>query len=256
MTTQKHILIVDADRAARMPLASMLTGMLAGPGAPAVLHATSGGEAAAMVMAREPRVDAMILEAELPDEPGSALCDRLRRRGVRIPIILVSGQGDEADVVRGLDAGANDYVVRPYRPTELLARLRAQLRAFEVSEDAVLSIGPYLFRPGSRQLHDTAGNHRIRLTEKETAVLKYLYRAGGEPVGRKALLREVWGYSPTASTHTVETHIYRLRRKIEPDPTRITLLVNEDGGYRLDPNWRPEPVRRWGATMGLVALGA
>jgi DNA-binding response OmpR family regulator len=156
----------------------------------------------------------------------------------------VSVLGEEADVIRGLNAGANDYVVKPFRGAELKARLLAQLRSFEGSEDAVLPVGPYQFRPAMRQLQDTRANRRIRLTDKETAVLKYLYRAGGSPVARRTLLREVWGYCPTATTHTVETHIYRLRRKIEPDANRIRLLVNEDGGYRLDPAWVPEPMLR------------
>lgn len=255
MMTQKHILIVDADRRARAEMA-LLWESLPGAGPVVLLHATSAGEAAAMVMSREPRIDAMVVEAELPDEPGGMLCARLRGRGLRLPIIMLSRHGGEDDVVGGLDAGANDYVVKPFRPAELAARLRAQLRAFEVTEDAELPIGPYIFRPGSRQLLDQGANRRIRLTEKETAVLRHLYRAAGKPVGRKALLREVWGYSPNVTTHTVETHIYRLRRKIEPDASRITLLVNEDGGYRLDPNWRPEPVRRWTPGPILVAVGA
>jgi DNA-binding response OmpR family regulator len=127
-------------------------------------------------------------------------------------------------------------MVKPFRLAELTARLRAQIRAHETSEDAVLVIGPYHFRPGSRSLHDPLENRRIRLTDKEAAVLKYLYRSGGKPVGRQTLLREVWGYAKGASTHTVETHIYRLRRKIEPEATSVRILVNEDGGYRLCQN--------------------
>jgi DNA-binding response OmpR family regulator len=256
MTTQKHILIVDAERGARILMSALWAALPLDGAAPAVLHATSGGEAAAIVMSREPRIDAMVVAAELPDEAGTALCARLRGRGLRMPIIMVGDRDQEADIIQGLDSGANDYVVAPFRPAELAARLRAQLRAFEVTEDAELPIGPYVFKPGSRQLLDAGGTRRIRLTEKETAVLRHLYRAAGKPVGRKALLREVWGYSPNVTTHTVETHIYRLRRKIEPDQTRISLLVNEDGGYRLDPNWRPEPVRRWLSAGVLEAVGA
>jgi DNA-binding response OmpR family regulator len=97
----------------------------------------------------------------------------------------------------------------------------------------VLIIGPYHFRPGARTLTEPTSNQRVRLTEKEAGVLKHLYRAGATPVSRQTLLREVWGYSTGASTHTVETHIYRLRRKIEPDIANARILVNEDGGYRL-----------------------
>jgi DNA-binding response OmpR family regulator len=251
MSTQKHILIVDADHGARAWLAGAWGGQ-----AGALLHAGSGAEAGEIVAARNPRIDAMVVAAALPDEPGSTLCERLRGRGLRLPIILVGAHDSEAEAIRGLDAGANDYVAAPIRPAELAARLRAQLRAFATTEDAELAIGPYVFRPASRQLQERGGTRRIRLTEKETAVLKHLHRAAGAPVGRKALLREVWGYSPNVTTHTVETHIYRLRRKIEPDQARITLLINEDGGYRLDPDWQPEPIRHWLPKVVLAAAPA
>ncbi len=254
MVMQKHILIVDADRASQAWLSAIWTGQTEAP--PVLLHAASAAEASAIVLARDPRIDAMVIEADLPDEHGAALCARLRNRGLRLPIILVSPHSSEAETIRCLDAGANDYVVKPVRPAELAARLRAQLRAFAVTEDTELAIGPYLFRPASRQLHEPGSSRRIRLTEKETAVLKHLHHAAGAPVGRKALLREVWGYSPNVTTHTVETHIYRLRRKIEPDAARITLLVNEDGGYRLDPDWQPEPIRHWLPKMVLAGVPA
>jgi DNA-binding response OmpR family regulator len=117
---------------------------------------------------------------------------------------------------------------------ELLARIRAQLRVYDSSEDAVFKVGPYLFRPSAKQLQDSARGKRLRLTEKEAAILKFLYRAGGKPVPRQILLNEVWGYNSNVTTHTLETHIYRLRQKIEPDPTDARLLVTESGGYRLD----------------------
>jgi DNA-binding response OmpR family regulator len=139
-------------------------------------------------------------------------------------------------VVRGLEAGANDYIAKPFRLAELLARLRAQLRIFENSEDAVFNIGPYVFRPAAKLLQEAVKNRRIRLTEKEAAILKFLYRAGTKPVARQVLLNEVWGYNAAVTTHTLETHIYRLRQKIEPDPSNARLLVTEGGGYRLDPD--------------------
>jgi DNA-binding response OmpR family regulator len=88
--------------------------------------------------------------------------------------------------------------------------------------------------PAAKILHDQAANRKIRLTEKETAILKYLYRIGAV-VDRDTLLGEVWGYNAGVSTHTLETHVYRLRQKIEPDPSKVTLLVTEAGGYRLCP---------------------
>ena len=137
--------------------------------------------------------------------------------------------------MRGLDAGANDYIAKPFRLNELLARVRAQLRVFDNSEDAVFTIGPYLFRPSAKLLMEPARGRKVRLTDKEGAILKYLYRAGGKPVPRQVLLNEVWGYNSAVTTHTLETHIYRLRQKIEPDPSQLRLLLTEGGGYRLDP---------------------
>jgi DNA-binding response OmpR family regulator len=113
--------------------------------------------------------------------------------------------------------------------------LRAQLRQHEQSEDAVFNIGPYSFRPSTKLLVDAANKKKIRLTEKETAILKYLYRAGARTIGRDTLLGEVWGYNAGVTTHTLETHVYRLRQKIERDPSQAEILVTEPGGYRLVP---------------------
>jgi DNA-binding response OmpR family regulator len=151
-----------------------------------------------------------------------------------MPILILTGADGEQDIVRGLDSGANDYIAKPFRVAELTARLRAQLRVFDNSEDAVFIVGPYTFRPSAKLLLDAARNRKIRLTEKEAAILKYLYRANGMPVARQILLNEVWGYNSAVTTHTLETHIYRLRQKIEPDPTQARLLLTEGGGYRLD----------------------
>jgi DNA-binding response OmpR family regulator len=154
-----------------------------------------------------------------------------------VPIILLSGLGKEEEVVRGLDSGANDYVIKPFRVCELMARLRAQIRAHDISEDAEMAIGRFRFRPGDRMLIDF-DNTRLRLTGKEAELLKYLFRAGC-PVTRTELLRQVWGYNANATTHTVETHIYRLRQKLEADPARLRILLNEENGYRLYPTGAP-----------------
>jgi DNA-binding response OmpR family regulator len=145
------------------------------------------------------------------------------------------GAAGEADTIRALDSGANDYVTKPFKLGVLLARIRAQLRLHERSEDAVFNIGPYSFRPSSKMLLDAEHNKKVRLTEKETAILKYLYRAGDAVIGRDVLLNEVWGYNSGVTTHTLETHVYRLRQKIESDPSNARLLVTEPGGYRLVP---------------------
>ena len=152
-----------------------------------------------------------------------------------MPIIMLTGLNAEEDVVRGLEAGASDYIAKPFRVNELFARLRAQLRIFDNTADAVFTIGPYMFRPAARTLQDPMTDRRSRLTDKEAAILKYLYRANAEPVDREMLMQEVWGYASGTTVHALETHIYRLRQKMEPDPTNPTLLLTETRGYRLDP---------------------
>jgi DNA-binding response OmpR family regulator len=235
MAGERPILIVDDDQALRETLAEQL--VVDGEFTPA--EAATVAEAEAMISERGIRYDGVILDVSLPDGDGRDLCARLRRQGHKMPIIILTGSDDEADVVRGLESGANDYVAKPFRLAELLARLRAQLRIFENSEDAVFTIGPYTFRPSAKLLQEPAKNRRIRLTEKEAAILKFLYRAGTKPVARQVLLNEVWGYNAAVTTHTLETHIYRLRQKIEPDPSNARLLVTEGGGYRLDPDGVP-----------------
>ncbi len=178
--------------------------------------------------------DLVLLDVGLPDMDGREACKLMRRNGLKSPIIMLTAQDSDSDTILGLDAGANDYVTKPFRFGVLLARLRAHLRQHEQSEDAVFTVGPYTFRPSAKTL--TAEDQtKIRLTEKETAILKYLYRAGEQVVGRDVLLHEVWGYNSGVTTHTLETHIYRLRQKIERDPSNAEILVTETGGYKLVP---------------------
>ncbi|HEU0222262.1 MAG TPA: response regulator transcription factor [Paracoccaceae bacterium] len=178
--------------------------------------------------------DLVILDIGLPDMDGREVCRLMRKHGVKCPILMLTGHSSDADTILGLDSGANDYVAKPFRFPVLLARIRAQLRQHEQSEDAVFAIGPYTFRPSAKLLLDER-ERKIRLTEKETNILKYLYRASEKVVSREVLLQEVWGYNAGVTTHTLETHIYRLRQKIEPDPSNARLLVTESGGYRLVP---------------------
>jgi len=230
MAGPRPILVVDDDEALRQTLAEQLAHD--GEFLPEV--AATLAEAVARLADEHARFDAIVLDVGLPDGDGREFCVRLRREGLRVPILLLTGADGEQDVVRGLDAGANDYIAKPFRVSELMARLRAQLRVYDNSEDAVFAIGPYTFRPSAKLLMEAARNRKVRLTEKEAAILKYLYRAGGQPVGRQILLNEVWGYNSAVTTHTLETHIYRLRQKIEPDPSQARLLLTEGGGYRLD----------------------
>jgi DNA-binding response OmpR family regulator len=231
MVTPRPILIVEDDAALRATLLEQV----ALDGDFIVDEAASAQEAEAKLSATNARYDAILLDIGLPDADGRDFCAKLRRDGRRMPIIMLTGADAEADIVRGLDAGANDYIAKPFRLSELLARVRAQLRVFDNSEDAVFTIGPYMFRPSAKLLLEPARNRKVRLTDKESAILKFLYRAGGKPVPRQILLNEVWGYNSAVTTHTLETHIYRLRQKIEPEPSQARLLLTEGGGYKLDP---------------------
>ncbi len=174
------------------------------------------------------------MDVGLPDMDGRDAVRVLRKNGFKAPVIMLTGHDTDSDTILGLEAGANDYVSKPFRFAVLLARIRAQLRSHEASEDAVFPVGPYTFRPGAKLLVTQRGT-KIRLTEKETAILRYLYRAGQRAVSRDVLLHEVWGYNSGVTTHTLETHIYRLRQKIENDPSNAALLVTDAGGYKLVP---------------------
>jgi DNA-binding response OmpR family regulator len=187
-----------------------------------------------VAQARNDQIDLLIMDVGLPDMDGREAVKLLRKNGFKAPIIMLTGHDTDSDTVLGLEAGANDYVVKPFKFAVLLARIRAHLRQHEQTEDATFAIGRYQFRPSSKLLVDDRGS-KVRLTEKETAILKFLYRAGERPISRDVLLHEVWGYNSGVTTHTLETHIYRLRQKIEKDPSTAELLVTEAGGYKLVP---------------------
>lgn len=194
----------------------------------------AGTAKAAIDAARLECPDLVIMDVGLPDMDGRQAVLRLRNEGFKNPVIILTGHTSDEDAVVGLDAGANDYVLKPFRYAVLLARIRAHLRQHEASDDAVFQIGTYVFKPSSKHLVSEKGG-KLRLTEKETAILKFLYRANASVVTRDVLLREVWGYNANVTTHTLETHIYRLRQKIEKDPANAQLLVTDSGGYKLIP---------------------
>ncbi len=226
MTQTRKILIADDDSELRGALAEQLA-----------LHeeflpvqAEDATKALAMIGSEPP--DLVIMDVGLPDMDGREAVKIMRKDGFKNPVIMLTGQVSDADTVLGLEAGANDYVSKPFRFAVLLARIRAHLRQHEASEDAVFRIGDYTFRPGSKMLVSGKGG-RLRLTEKETAILRFLHRADQQVVSRETLLREVWGYNANVTTHTLETHIYRLRQKIEADPAAARLLVTDSGGYKL-----------------------
>jgi DNA-binding response OmpR family regulator len=229
MAGGKRLLLVEDDEALRGSLVEQLR-----------LHeefdtiAVETGTAA-LAQARGQHFDLLILDVGLPDMDGRELCRLLRRNDIKAPIIMLTGADSEADTILGLDSGANDYITKPFRLGVLLARIRAQLRQHERSEDAVFNLGPYSFQPAAKMLVAPESNRKIRLTEKEAAILKYLLRSGDAVIGRDELLGEVWGYNSGVTTHTLETHVYRLRQKLEKDPSNAEILVTEPGGYRLIP---------------------
>jgi DNA-binding response OmpR family regulator len=184
--------------------------------------------------ARSGNVDLLIMDVGLPDMDGREAVKVLRKGGFKAPIIMLTGHDTDSDTILGLEAGANDYVTKPFRFAVLLARIRAQLRQHEQSEDATFTVGPYTFKPSQKLMTDPKGS-KVRLTEKEASIIKYLYRAGEKVVTRDILLEEVWGYNSGVTTHTLETHVYRLRQKIERDPSNAEILVTESGGYKLVP---------------------
>jgi DNA-binding response OmpR family regulator len=229
MTAKRRVLVIDDDPDLRDMLSEQLqvheefVTEAVGTGAEAIEKATKD------------YFDVILLDIGLPDMDGREVCRALRQSGVKSPILMLTGADSENDTIQGLEAGANDYVTKPFRIGVLLARMRAHLREHEQSEFAVFTIGPYTFRPAAKVMLDNENNKKIRLTDKETAIIKFLYLAGERVVGRDVLLGEVWGYNAGVTTHTLETHVYRLRQKIERDPSRAQLLVTEPNGYRLIP---------------------
>jgi DNA-binding response OmpR family regulator len=223
MPSAKRVLIVDDDEMLRTSLSEQFV-------ANGYLPVEAATYAEGYARGREGLYEFMILDVSLPDGDGRALCRALRQAAVTCPVIMLTAADTDEDTIEGLKAGANDYVTKPFRFAVLMARVDAHLRSHQTSEEAIYRIGPYTFRPSAKLLIE--GVKRVRLTEKETNILKFLQRAG-ETVSREVLLHEVWGYNPAVTTHTLETHIYRLRQKIERDPARAEILVTESGGYRL-----------------------
>lgn len=226
--TGRTILIVDDDEDLRATLVEQLSlyeefTVLQEATATKGVHTARGGI-----------VDLLIMDVNLPDMDGREAVRLLRKGGFKAPVIMLTGQDTDSDTILGLEAGANDYVTKPFRFAVLLARIRAQMRQHEQSEDATFVVGPYTFKPSQKLLVDQRGG-KVRLTEKETAIIRYLYRAEQKVVTRDVLLEEVWGYNSGVTTHTLETHVYRLRQKIERDPSNAQILVTESGGYKLVP---------------------
>ncbi|MDP3492730.1 MAG: response regulator transcription factor [Hyphomonadaceae bacterium] len=225
MSFQQTIFLVDRDPAANELLARNFEAHEF-----MVYTATTAEELLQMV--RTKRADLIILGVDLPDMDGRDACRLLRKRGLLTPVLIVSDAGSDSDTILGLDSGANDYIVKPVKFPSLLARVRAHLRTSEANSNAVIRIGLCEFQPADRVIVGT-DRSLIQLTEKETQVLRYLFRARGRPVSKQELLVEVWGYSSKVNSHTVETHVYRLRQKIDGLSQAGCVLRTEDKGYSL-----------------------
>ena len=228
MAQRKTILIIDDDPDLRELLAEQLQ-----------LHeefdaACAATAAEGIRIAKDSRPDLILLDVDLPDMNGREACRLLRRSGVVAPVIMVTAASGESDTILGLDSGASDYVTKPFKFNLLLARIRAQLRSHEQSEDAVFRIGIYEFRPAVKVLIDEKGK-KLRLTDKEASILKYLYRAGSKPVSREELLAEVWGLQRRRhDAYARDPHL----PPAPEDRTRPRQLPPADhrgGGYRLSP---------------------
>jgi len=164
---------------------------------------------------------------------GHNLTKKLRVDGFKNPIIMLITQSDASNVDNKLTIEENEYIIKPFKYPALLKSIELQLRQFGPSDATPPTLRSYVFKPNSKVLESK--NKSIRLTEKENDILKFLYQNLKTIVSREILLHEVWGYNSKVTTHTLETHIYRLRQKIEIDPANACFLITENGGYRLKP---------------------
>jgi len=221
-----RLLVIDDDPFLRATLKEQF----AVEGFHEVFEAENLVEAFQQVDARAP--DLVILDIRLPDGNGIEICRKLRERGFTRPIIMLTGQNAEQDIIASLEAGANDYVTKPMRMGELLARVKSQLWQHRASDTARFSIGGLSFIPANKLLKSADESRKVILTEKESTILKYLYRAHPSCVPKEELLAEVWGFQNGLSTHTVETHIYRLRQKVKR-LTNKNLIITSSLGYSL-----------------------
>ncbi len=221
--TGAKLLVVDDD----LFLRATLREQLLAEGFPDVFEAGSMIEVMETIGSSDP--DLIILDVSLPDGNGVEICRKLRARGYAKPIIMLTGQDSEADVIAGLEAGANDYVIKPMRLGELLARIKSQLHQHKASDTARFTIGDISFVPANKLLFSADGNRKVLLTEKEATILKFLYRAHPGGLTKEQLLSEVWGFQQGLSTHTVETHIYRLRQKIQRLSNEPIILTTRMG---------------------------
>ena len=176
--------------------------------------------------------DLVIINSQSSNLKGYNFTKNLRLSGYKQPIIMLINQNSNLDIPDDQNHKADEYIIKPFRYMVLLKSVETQFHKFKKLENTQYSIGNYIFKPNSKIL-ELDKNRSIRLTEKENNILKLLYKNLGNIVSRDTLLHEVWGYNSKVTTHTLETHIYRLRQKIEDDPSNACFLITEPGGYKL-----------------------
>jgi two-component system KDP operon response regulator KdpE len=219
-----HVLVVDDEP----QILRALQTNLRGAGYEVTTAATSE-EALAAAALRPP--EAVILDLVLPDARGTEVCRELRRWS-SAPILVLSAVGDEHEKVAALDAGADDYVTKPFGVDELLARLRAALRRVGPSTEPVLEVGDLAIDLEKRAV--TVAGSRVAMTPHEFELLRFLAQNEGKLLTHPMILREVWGPAYGDESHYLHVYVSQLRRKIEPDPARPRYLLTEPGaGYRL-----------------------
>lgn len=224
--TRGKVLVVDDDIA----LAEMLGIVLRGEGFEPVF-CSNGSEA--LRVFRESRPDIVLLDLMLPGKDGVDVC-RLIRAESGTPIVMLTAKSDTVDVVVGLEAGADDYIVKPFKPKELVARIRARIRRNEEPAIAGLQIGDLRIDVTGHSVR--RGEESLSLTPLEFDLLLCLARKPGQVFTREALLEEVWGYRHSADTRLVNVHVQRLRAKIEHDPERPDIVLTVRGvGYKAGP---------------------
>lgn len=193
----------------------------------------AGDGASALALAAREAPDLILLDITMPPPNGWEVCRELRRRGIDVPIIMLSARGEEVDRVLGLELGADDYITKPFSLRELLARVRAVLRRPGPRRKAEeFAFGDVRVKLRDRQAF--RAGREVPLTRKEFDLLVYLLAHRGEVVSRERLLDEVWGYERFPTTRTVDTHVLRLRRKLEADPDRPCWILTVHGhGYKF-----------------------
>jgi DNA-binding response OmpR family regulator len=225
-----RILIIEDE----LPMRTALTDVLAGEGY-RVLSAADGQIGLDRALAEKP--DLILLDLMMPRLDGYSVCQHLRRLTVSVPILMLTAKGQIEDRVRGLDAGADDYLVKPFSTEELLARVRAILRRVAHSAPPVRTLMLGAVRIDFAQQQAWRGRKPLHFTAKEFAVLRLLAEAEGQTVSRERFLDLAWGYTAFPTTRTVDVHIATLRHKLEKDPEKPRYIHTVHGvGYRLEVN--------------------